>query len=76
MEYLIDQPPTDENGDQYSSLGVAAASYFGAIIGPNIGSFPAGSVGGYIPGSNYYFPAVGGFCTFDIYCVDRSSFSN
>jgi hypothetical protein len=53
-----------QNRDQYIIL------YLLGI--PNMGSIPAGSVGGYLPGSRYYLPAVGRFCTFDIYCIDRA----
>ncbi|MEW6990352.1 hypothetical protein AADZ91_06620 [Colwelliaceae bacterium 6441] len=63
-------PPTDDDGVQYSSLGVAAASFFGAILGPNIGSI-SGNLSGYLLDSRYHFPAVGTFCTFEIFCVDR-----
>ena len=73
-ECLYDPPINQETGEQFSSLIEAAFSWAVALFG-GIGSVTV-SADGYndvyfFGDSQYYTPAAGGFCTFDINCIDN-----
>lgn len=67
LECLYNPTEDDSTGESYSSLGEAAASYADELF------TPTGHFVGPLPGvdSPYYSPSPGGFCTYDIYCIDN-----